>query len=140
MAVIAALALVAAACAAPFAQTASVALKGALDATSAARDLAVDGSKRAQEQIVEDLERSAAALPKDDPQRDAKVAAMKAEAHRRVDEIRARRDRVLDGCGRAYVAIGMAQAALPLAEIDPARKDDAIRLIGEAYKALEAAR
>jgi hypothetical protein len=124
-------------CAATWQENVSTSLGAALQATNAARDLAVLVSEQAQKRVVDDLEAAAKALP-EDAERARKVEELKATARGQVAEIRKKRDRVLEAAERSYKLLGMAAVLVPLAGDLPEKKVEVLRLIGEAYKALEA--
>lgn len=128
---------IAAGCAHSFAETASMSLRGTLEATNATRDLAIETSKRSQEQAVEELEQAAASIPPGDPNRAETLNTLKIATRHKVAFARVRRDTTLEACAKAYRAIGLANALLPLAENDADKKAKALRLLSEAYTALQ---
>lgn len=133
-------AFLAAGCARSFAENADASLRGALTATGVLRDIAVDASKRAQERTADELEAAAAALPPDVAERGRRIEVLKDKAKADVAAARRDRDRVLDACARAYRAIALAEVLLPLAEADSVKRTDVLRLMAEAYEAIEAAK
>ena len=124
-------------CAPTFVETTSASLKGVLDASGAACALAVDVAKRAQDRVADELDAASAAIPSEAPDRAVQIQALKVKAKQDILQIRRDRDRVLDACAKAYRAIGMGQALLPLAD-DPARRAQIEILVQEAFAALEA--
>jgi hypothetical protein len=123
-----------------FVQTTTTSLQAAVQLTDAIRSQANEVSDQQQRQAITDLEVAAARIPADAPGRQETVAALKASTTVQLTDIRMRRDRVLRATAESYRLLGMTSLLLPLLEDQPQMKLEVLRLVGEAYAALEKAK
>jgi uncharacterized protein HemX len=123
-----------------FVQTSITSLQAAAQLTALIRAQANEISDQQQKQAMTDLEASIAKIPTDAPGRKETVDALKASTAAQLTAVRVQRDRVLRATAESNRVLGMAALLLPLLDDQPEKKAEVVRLVGEAYAALEKAK